>query len=131
MKLPPRLEEVGVAVGKSVVRAGLEEAVVLGWPLRDGEPVGAADGLDVGANVKSRPSPPLIEGLIVGISTKNPVGAKVGAAVVLVARVLGAGEDVEYEGVVMPPLSCSWLLSKIGLGTGTPTETGGPVGVAA
>lgn len=90
--------------------------------------VGAADGADDGANVaKSRPPRALdAEELLVGKSTRNPVGAGVGA--VLTARALGAGD---CEDVVVPPLPCPGLLSKIGLGIGTPTETGGPVWVDA
>lgn len=101
-------------------------------PCRGAAPVGAADGPDVGANVKSRPPRALAEGLIVGISTtRNPVGVNVGGAVPA-ESVLGAGEDVEYEDdAVLPPLSCPRLLSRIGLGIGTPTETGGSVGVDA
>lgn len=126
-KLPPRCTAVGAAVGESVVKVGLEEAVVLlDSPTCSGDPVGAVEGADVGANVaKSRPPRTLVaEELLVGKSTRNPVG--VGVGTVLPATVLGAGE---YKGAMVSPLPCPGPLSRTGLGIGTPTEIGGLVGV--
>lgn len=130
-KVSPRLAAVGAAVGEPVARTELGKSpLVLETPAPGaGALVGAADGADVGANVaKSRPPRPLVpeEELVVGKSTRNPVGATVGA--VLAASVLGAGEP---EDVALPSSSCPGLLPSAGLGIGTPTETGGPVGAVA